>query len=198
MSQTDHTAHAVRISLDGFDRTANRRLAEERFMVRRPGLYRYMAAAFFRLPRRSRIRRSLIVRRVERAYAAANRRDFEVILVGLHPHTEYRPAPDLIAPDQPAVFHGHDGYMAMWRNWLGAFEDLRFDPEEVLDFGDTFLVSAQQRAHGTGSGIAVEKPVFQLFRIEKGLVVWQHDFSDRSKALEALRVGSGRYRTDRR
>ena len=155
-------------------------------MVRAPGLYHFAAAVLFRLPRRSRFRRGMVVRRIRRAYAAANRRDFEVILVGLHPQTEYRPGPDLIAPDQPAVFHGHDGYMAMWRNWLGAFEDLRFDPEEIVDFGDTFLVSAQQSAHGAGSGIAVKKPVFQLFRIEKGLVVWQRDFSDRAKAMAAL------------
>ena len=68
---------------------------------------------------------------------------------------------------------------------LDAFEDLRFDPEEMLDFGDTFLVTAQQRAHGAGSGIAVQKPVFQVFRVRRGLVIWQHDYSDRAKALQA-------------
>ena len=73
----------------------------------------------------------------------------------------------------------------MWRNWLDAFGDLRFDPEEVLDLGDKFLVTAQQRAHGSGSGVAVHKPVFQLFEVRRGLVIWQHDYSDRGTALEA-------------
>ena len=127
----------------------------------------------------------MLARRIARAYAAANRRDFELILTGLDPETEYRPGPDLMAPDQAAVFRGHAGYLEMWRNWLDAFEDLRFDPEEILDFGDTFLVTAKQRAHGSGSGIAVHKPVFQLFKVRRGLVIWQHDYADRGKALEA-------------
>jgi ketosteroid isomerase-like protein len=127
----------------------------------------------------------MLIRRVGRAYAAANRRDFAVILTGLDPETEYRPGADLIAPDQDPVFCGHDGYLRMWQNWLGAFEDLRFDPEEVLDLGDTFLVTAQQRAHGLRSGVAVSDPVFQLFKIRRGLVVWQRDFGNRSDALEA-------------
>ena len=127
----------------------------------------------------------MLIRRVGRAYAAANRRDFAVILTGLDPKTEYRPGADLIAPDQDPVFCGHDGYLQMWQNWLGAFEDLRFDPEEVLDLGDTFLVTAQQRAHGFRSGVPVSHPVFQLFRIRRGLVVWQRDFGNRSDALAA-------------
>ena len=84
----------------------------------------------------------MVARRIGRAYAAANRRDFDLILAGLDPETEYRPAPDLIAPDQDEVFSGHDGYLRMWRNWLDAFDDLRFDPEEVVDLGDRFLVTA--------------------------------------------------------
>jgi len=69
--------------------------------------------------------------------------------------------------------------------WLDAFEDLRFEPEEVLDFGDTFLVTAKQMGHGSGSGLALSQPVFQLYKIRRGLVVWQRDFRDRSDALEA-------------
>jgi hypothetical protein len=33
--------------------------------------------------------------------------------------------------------------------------------------------------------VAVSKPVFQLFRFKRGLVIRQEDFLDRSKALEA-------------
>ena len=152
--------------------------------VRFPLVYRWLSEKLMQLPP-SRLRRSLVARRIGRAYAAANRRDFELILTGLDPETEYRPGADLIAPDQDRVFHGHEGYLQMWRNWLGAFEDLRFDPEELLDLGDLFLVTARQRAHGSRSGLAVSQPVFQLFKVERGLVVWQRDFSDRADALEA-------------
>jgi ketosteroid isomerase-like protein len=170
------------------ERASQHRELDERLFVRLPNLYPVLAGLFLRLPRKSRLRRWMLARRIARAYAAANRRDFDLILTGLDPETEYRPGPDLIAPDQAVAFRGHAGYLEMWRNWLDAFEDLRFDPEEILDLGDTFLVTAQQRAHGSGSGIAVHKPVFQLFKVRRGLVVWQHDYSDRAKALEAAGV----------
>jgi ketosteroid isomerase-like protein len=105
-----------------------------------------------------------------------------------------RPAPDagatasgdLLPPDLETVFYGHDGYRQLWRYWLDAFEDIRWDPEEILDFGDKFLVTTQQRGRGSGSGVAVSEPVFQLFTVRRGLVVRQEDFLDRSKALEAV------------
>ncbi len=167
------------------ERASQRRELDERLLVRLPTLYLALATLLLRLPRKSRLRRWMVARRIARTYAAANRRDFDLILTGLDPETEYRPGPDLIAPDQAVVFRGHAGYLEMWRNWLDAFEDLRFDPEEILDFGDIFLVTAEQRGHGAGSGIAVHKPVFQLFAVRRGLVVWQHDYSDMAKALEA-------------
>ncbi len=182
-------ARGFRIALSPInERASQRRELDERLFARLPSLYAVLAALLLRLPRKSRLRRSMLARRIARTYAAANRRDFELILAGLDPETEYRPGPDLIAPDQAVVFRGHAGYLEMWRNWLDVFEDLRFDPEEILDFGDTFLVTAQQRAHGSGSGIAVHKPVFQLFGVRRGLVVWQHDYSDLASALEAAGV----------
>jgi ketosteroid isomerase-like protein len=138
-----------------------------------------------RLPVRSRLRRMMIARGVRQAYEAANRRDFDRVLAGWDPGSEYRPSADLLPPDFEAVFHGHDGYRTMWRRQVDAFKDLRYDPEEILDLGDKLLVTARVRGHGTGSGVAVSQPVFQLFSLRRGLVVRQEDFLDRSKALEA-------------
>ena len=88
-------------------------------------------------------------------------------------------------PDLDAAFHGHAGMHQLWSYWRDAFDDIRWDPEEILDFGDRFLVTTQQIGHGRGSGIAVSKPVFQLFTLRNGMVVRQEDFLDRSAALEA-------------
>src|ERR671934_45495 len=104
---------------------------------------------------------------------------------GWDPNIEYRPSEDLMPPDLEGAFHGHDGYLALWRYWRDAFDDIRWDPEEVLDLGDRLLVETQQRGHGSGSGVAVSEPVFQLFTFRSGLVIRQEDFRDRAKALEA-------------
>jgi len=168
------------------ERASRRRALDERLFVRFPALYRLVADALMRLPR-SRLRRLIVARFVQRGYAAPNRRDFDLVFMGLAPDTdyEYRPSADLIAPDQDAVFHGRDGYLRMWRTWLDAFEDLRFEPEEVLDLGDKLLATVQVRGHGSGSGVAVSERVFQLLQLRRGLVVKQEDFVDQSKALEA-------------
>ena len=104
---------------------------------------------------------------------------------GLDPGVEYHARGDSWAPDLDAVLHGHEGYLQVWRYWLDAFEDIRFEPEELLDLGDRLLVTAQLRGRGSGSGVAMSQPVFQLLEFRGGLMVWQADFSDRSKALEA-------------
>jgi ketosteroid isomerase-like protein len=187
--QNAETVRGARVALPPLsERASRRRSLEQRLFIRVPALYRLLADAVMRLSPRSRLRRLMLARRLRQAYAAANRRDFDLVLVGWDPGSEYRPSGDLLPPDLEAVFHGHDGMRKLWRYWLDAFEDIRWDPEEVLDLGDKLLVTAQQRGHGSGSGVAVSEPVFQLFTFRRGLVARQEDFLDRSKALEAAGV----------
>jgi ketosteroid isomerase-like protein len=164
---------------------SRRRSLDERVAVRFPALARLLNDAVLRLPPRFRLRRLLLARVFGQAYAAANRQDFDLVLVGWDPESEYRPSADLMPPDLDSVFHGHDGYRRLWRYWLDAFGDIRWEPEEILDLGDKVLVTTQQRGHGSGSGVAVSEPVFQLFTFRRGLVIRQEDFLDRSQALDA-------------
>jgi hypothetical protein len=130
---------------------------------------------------------------VARAYAAANRGDFDVVLAGMDLGIyEYRPSRDLLPPDLEPVFHGREGYLRLWRYWRDAFDDIRWDPEEMLDFGDKLLVTTEQRGHGSGSGVGVSKPVFQVFTLRRGLVARQEDFLDRDEAMAAVRSGPDR------
>jgi hypothetical protein len=49
-------------------------------------------------------------------------------------------------PDLETVFYGHDGYLQLWRYWPDAFDDIRWDPEEILYLGDTLLVTLSRGA----------------------------------------------------
>jgi ketosteroid isomerase-like protein len=187
MSQKKDAVDGARIALPPLSEGARRRRSvDQRLFVRFPGLYRKVAPALTRLPPGSSLRRLLLTRLIQRVYAAANRRDFDVVLVGWDAGSEYRPSGDLMPPDLEPVFHGRDGYLRLWRYWLDAIGDIRWDPEEILDFGDQVLVTTRQSGHGSGSGVSVSEPVFQLFTLRRGLVVRQEDFLDRSKALEAV------------
>jgi ketosteroid isomerase-like protein len=168
------------------ERAGRRRTIDERLRVRFPSPFHRVGALALRLPPRSRARQALMARLMARAYAAANRRDFDLVLTFNDSDAyEYRPSADLLPPDMAAAYHGHAGYREFWRYWLEAFEDIRWDPEEILDFGPSALVTTRQSGHGSGSGVAVSEPVFQLFTFRRGLVVRQEDFLDRSQALAA-------------
>ena len=107
---------------------SRRRTVDERLRVRAPALFQRYSEAVLRLPPRSRIRQAALARAMTRAYAAANRRDFELILASNDPASyEYHPSVDLLPPDFDSVYRGHQGYLAFWRRWLDAFEDIRWD-----------------------------------------------------------------------
>ena len=166
-------------------RAARRRSLDERLFVRLPALFHLIAAALMRLPPRSRIRRLILTRNVRRAYAAVNRRDFEVLFLALDPDIEYIPAGEVLPPGMDPVSHGHTGYEGNWRQLIDSFEDFRLEPEEILDMGDTLLACNRYVGHGSGSGVPVDISLFQLVRLRNGLAFWQKDFSDRAEALEA-------------
>jgi hypothetical protein len=71
-------------------RAGQRRALDERLFVRFPALYRLLAERVIRLPLRSRLRRMMLTRIAGRGVAAANRRDFDVLLYGFDPVIELR------------------------------------------------------------------------------------------------------------
>src|SRR5437763_4432425 len=132
MSQNVEIVRGARIALPTLtEKASQRRTLDQRLYVRFPALYRLFAGASMRLPRGSRLRQLMLARTVGLAYAAANRRDFDLVLVGWDPGSEYRPSSELMPPDMETVFYGRDGYLRLWRYWLDAFEDIRWDPEEI-------------------------------------------------------------------
>jgi ketosteroid isomerase-like protein len=162
-----------------------RRTLDERLFVRFPVLYRLIAGGVARLPPEHRLRRSMLARNGSRAMAAVNRRDFEVLFLALDPEIEYLPAGDQRPPGMDPVSHGHDGYENVWRQMIDSFEDFGAEPEELFDLGDVLLATVRYTGHGSGSGVPIDVSLAQLFRLRKGMIVWQQDFSDRSLAFEA-------------
>ena len=132
-----------RVSLPS-ERASQRRSLDERLFARFPGLYRLFADAWMRMPLRSRLRGSFLRRFVGRACAAANRRDFDLLVLGVDPCVEHHPAEDLLPLDWDAVAHGQDGYQQVWRKMMEAFDDFRAE-----DYGpladDTVKKGHQQR-----------------------------------------------------
>jgi ketosteroid isomerase-like protein len=177
----------VRIRPTGLKTTRRHRTLDERIFVRFPMLLRAFASFWSRLPQHSRLRRLIVLRLAVQGASAANRRDFDVVLAGFDPEIELRihsggmPVPDFVGDH-----HGHAGYREAWRKLLEAFDDLTWEPEELIDPGGNCLIIATRwSGHGAGSGVPVDQLLFQVYTLRRGLVIRQEDFTDRDKALAA-------------
>ena len=186
----ENVEQGYRIPLTGADVNRQRRTLDERILVRFPALARGISHLVWRLPKRSRVRRALVVRSVASGYCAGNRRDFDVLLLGVDPEIDYRAVSGgpggVAAPDLVGHHHGHAGYRNVWRALLEGFDDLTLEPQELLDLGDRLIGVIRMRGHGSGSGVPIDQPIFQVFTVRRGLVVKQEDFGEREEALEAV------------
>ncbi|MFL5908266.1 MAG: nuclear transport factor 2 family protein [Solirubrobacterales bacterium] len=90
--------------------------------------------------------------------------------------------------DIAGKYRGHDGVRTYWRRWLGAWSDLEFEIEDVLDAGDDVVALIRnQRQWGRHSGIRTEFPDYGLvFTFRDGKVVRWRSFPDQDAALEAV------------
>ena len=87
--------------------------------------------------------------------------------------------------DASAVYHGHDGVRAAFRNWLIPFRDFTFQPEEITDCGAHVLVTVYEHGIGRASGAVVDRRHYALWTLRGGKVVSLRVFLGRAEALEA-------------
>jgi ketosteroid isomerase-like protein len=167
-----------------------RRTLDERIFVLFPALLPMLASAWSRLPPRSRLRRAWISRIVRQGCEAANRRDFELLFLLIEPEIEFQygdgsPVGGFVPPDQLGVHRGYEAYRRLWGAGDEAWDDLKLQHEEVIDFGDRLIAAGRRTGHGRSTGISLNEPVFQVVTLRRGMVIRQEDFADRDKALEA-------------
>jgi ketosteroid isomerase-like protein len=83
-------------------------------------------------------------------------------------------------------FHGHEGVTASLREWVGTFDDYRYQVVDVIDVDEErVLVVGHQSGRGRGSGVPVASDNFTVWTLRRGKVVELAMFQDRADALEA-------------
>lgn len=90
------------------------------------------------------------------------------------------------APDLPGVARGHDESRQLLRSYTGMWEELRFEPERLIEHGDQAVVAVAVHARGKGSGVPVSVRVGHLFRVRNGLVDRYVQYPTPEEALEAV------------
>ena len=81
--------------------------------------------------------------------------------------------------------YGRDGVREFFRQWIGAFDDWRFEMQECIDSGDSVFVHMRQWGRGKTSGATVEIDLWQVWLFFEGKVVRFVQKPDRQAALEA-------------
>jgi ketosteroid isomerase-like protein len=92
--------------------------------------------------------------------------------------------------DLADVYYGHEGVRTYWRRWLSAWDDLRFEVEDVIDAGDDAVALIRnQTQRGRGSGVEVPIDNYAIvFTFRGGKVIRWAAYLDRGEALRAAGV----------
>jgi len=163
-----------------------RRSADEQAMIRFPGVYRASAALVLRFLRPdTRLRRWFVRRAVVSGWAAAQRRDFELMLLRYAPGVVYEADAGFQALGVPATARGREEMAGAMVEILDVWDRQELAPVVVVDLADSLIVLGRSRVHGPASGIELEFELAQLLSLERGLVTRERDFNRWDDALHA-------------
>jgi hypothetical protein len=186
MAMNDNVG-AVRQKLSVCEPSA--RTLEQRLAVRVPGFAQLGMGLIARLSPRSRLRQALLARAVQGGLEASNRGDFEVVVQGYHPDVEFHQPPGSSEHGElgfQPTYRGHEGYREFQAHWLSAWDEVRLEPQELIDLGDRFLVLMQGTVRGQASGVSVSQPMAVLYTFHtSGRIICEQRFFDHNEALEA-------------
>jgi hypothetical protein len=170
-------------------RGKRRRPLEDRFAMRFPTLAMRVTAWFtkltLRMPRRWRMRQLLLESGAWRAFNAIGRGDLAVLRTINHHDVIY----DLSRWGWPeaSLYHGRDGLVRFNEEWIGQWSEPNFDVVSVdeLDEQGVLLIHVDLRGIGRASRVEVRMDIFELVRLQDGLVWRNTFFRDRGEAIEA-------------
>jgi ketosteroid isomerase-like protein len=90
------------------------------------------------------------------------------------------------APDDVGLMQGLDAVQAYAQDLFDHFDDVRFEPEELIDAGDRVVAVLRLSGRGKGSGIETELRYAVVYTVSGGKIVRGREYMTREQALEAV------------
>jgi ketosteroid isomerase-like protein len=86
----------------------------------------------------------------------------------------------------PTTTHGYDGIRRFLEEMDGIFDEIVFEEEEILDFGDEVLMISTGRFRGRNSGVDVTAHGANILTIREGKLARFRFYQTKEEALKDL------------
>jgi len=117
---------------------------------------------------------------VRRVYDALNRGDWDAVFRDMHPDFE------MTTQRLDAGTHRRrEAVQGLGEDYIAAFDNMVFEPEEFLENGDQVVVLVTRRARPKGGSGEIVVRNGHLFTVRNGTILSMKSFPDPEKALEA-------------
>ncbi len=116
-------------------------------------------------------------------YAAFNRGDLSAVLDAVDESFEVH---DPTVPDFRERQRGSDALRALWALMEEAFEDVRYEVEDVVDLDSRLLVRVRASGRGKGSGIEIGGTMGHVWSVSGDKAVRLDVYGDWDIAVEAV------------
>jgi ketosteroid isomerase-like protein len=174
----------TRVVFDG--PVPTRRTVTDRAVVRFPSLARKLLAIGIRLSTpRSAMRRDGIRRVLRSGWAAAPRKDWELMFVRYSDDVVWEIPEEFHTLGFAESYHGHAGLVEGLERFSEAFESWEIRPARALDFGDRVLALGDFYGKARASGVEWQQKFSQLVTLDRGLVVRDRFFYSWEQGLRA-------------
>ena len=118
-----------------------------------------------------------------RAFSAFERRDMKALEELCTPDVEFDWSRRLL---DPTTTRGYDGVRRFLEEMYRIFEEIVFEEEEILEFGNEVLMVSTGRFRGRNSGVDVTAHGANLFTIRDGKLARFRFYQTKEDALEDL------------
>jgi len=112
-----------------------------------------------------------------------NRGDVDGMLARMDPDFEWRP---LEASPVARVYRGHEQVRHYIEDWLGTFDSVRIQLEDVTEVGDRVVAVVRGHGRGRASGVELHSPFCQLWTLRRGTAIAIEEYATREQALAEL------------
>jgi ketosteroid isomerase-like protein len=174
----------TRVAFDGPVPTGRTRA--DRLTVRFPRTAQMVFALAIRLcTPRSGVRRDGLRRVLRSGWAAAPRKDWELMFVRYSSDVVWEIPEEFQTLGFAESYRGHEGLVEGLERFSEAFESWEIRPARALDFGDRVLALGSFHGRARASGVEWQQAFSQLVTLEKGLVVRDRFFYSWEQGLRA-------------